>query len=108
VFCYSNANIRKGEEAEEVFRFIAFWRRQYGSLPRHLVFDSKLTTYDGLDRLDAAGIIVITLAPALAKPARRDRWPVAIGLAHRHPGHLQPQASNPALLRTDGASALAR
>src|SRR6516165_4745716 len=27
----------------------------------HLVFDSKLTTYDGLDRLDAAGITFITL-----------------------------------------------
>ena len=61
VFCYSNANIRKGEEAEEVFRFIAFWKRQYGSWPRHLVFDSKLTTYHGLDRLDAAGITFITL-----------------------------------------------
>src|SRR6201981_1911216 len=61
VFCYSNADIRKGEEAEEVFRFIAFWKRHYGSAPRHLVFDSKLTTYDGLDRLDAAGIIFITL-----------------------------------------------
>lgn len=61
VFCYSNADIRKGEEAEEVFRFIAFWKRQHGSSPRHLVFDSKLTTYDRLDRLDAAGITFITL-----------------------------------------------
>src|SRR6266852_8486308 len=61
VFCYSNADIRKGDEAEEVFRFIAFWKRQYGRLPQHLVFDSKLTTYDGLDRLDAAGITFITL-----------------------------------------------
>ena len=58
VFCYSNADIRKGDEAEEVFRFIAFWKRQYGRLPPHLVFDSKLTTYD---RLDAAGITFITL-----------------------------------------------
>src|SRR6266478_5793122 len=61
VFCYSNADIRKGEEAEEVFRFIDFWKRQHGSAPRHLVFDSKLTTYDRLDRLDAAGITFITL-----------------------------------------------
>jgi hypothetical protein len=61
VFCYSNADIRKGEEAEEIFRFIAFWQRQHGSPPHHLVFDSKLTTYDRLDRLDAAGIIFITL-----------------------------------------------
>jgi hypothetical protein len=61
VFCYSNADIRKGDEAEEVFRFIDFWKHQYGRLPQHLVFDSKLTTYDRLDRLDAAGITFITL-----------------------------------------------
>jgi len=61
VFCYSNADIRKGEEAEEIFRFIAFWKRQYGTLPQHLVFDSKLTTYDRLDRLDVDGITFMTL-----------------------------------------------
>src|SRR6266478_4418649 len=61
VFCYSNADIRKGEEADEIFRFIDFWKRQYGKAPQHLVFDSKLTTYDRLDRLDAAGITFITL-----------------------------------------------
>ena len=33
VFCYSNADIRKGEEAEEVFRFIKFWKRQHGRVP---------------------------------------------------------------------------
>ena len=61
VFCYANADIRKGEEADEVFRFIDFWKRQYGRVPQHLVFDSKLTTYEGLDRLDAAGITFMTL-----------------------------------------------
>ena len=61
VFCYSNADIRKGEEADEIFRFIAFWKRQHGKAPQHLVFDSKLTTFPGLDRLDAAGITFITL-----------------------------------------------
>ena len=43
VFCYANADVRKGEEVEEIFRFINFWRRQYGKQPQHLVFDSKLT-----------------------------------------------------------------
>jgi hypothetical protein len=33
VFCYSNAHIRKGEEAEERFNFIKFWKRRHGSLP---------------------------------------------------------------------------
>ena len=61
VFCYSNADLRKGEESGAVFRFIAFWKRQYGSVPRHLVFDSKLTTYQGLDRLNALGITFLTL-----------------------------------------------
>jgi hypothetical protein len=70
VFCYSNADIRKGEEADEVFRFIEFWTRQHGSPPQHLVFDSRLTTFAGLDRLDEDGIIFITLrrrSPALLK-----------------------------------------
>src|SRR6266478_1515104 len=61
VFCYSNAEIRKGEEAEEIFRFIKCWTRQYGSPPQHLVFDSKLTTYEQLDRLDQEGITFLTL-----------------------------------------------
>ena len=61
VFCYSNADIRKGEEAEEIFRFIKFWTRQHGRPPQHLVFDSKLTTYKQLNRLDQRGITFITL-----------------------------------------------
>jgi transposase len=61
VFCYANADIRKGEEADAIFRFIAFWKRQHGEAPQQLVFDSKLTTYHGLDRLDAAGISFLTL-----------------------------------------------
>ena len=61
VFCYSNAEIRKGEEAEEIFRFLDFWTLHHGTPPRHLVFDSKFTTYDRLERLDADGIVFITL-----------------------------------------------
>ena len=60
-FCYSNADLRKGEEAQEIFRFIEFWKRQHGELPRHLVFDSRLTTYAHLARLDHMGIPFITL-----------------------------------------------
>jgi hypothetical protein len=67
-FCYSNADLRKGEEAQEIFRFVEFWRRQHGQLPRHLVFDSRLTTYAHLAQLDELGIGFITLrrrSPAL-------------------------------------------
>lgn len=70
-FCYANADLRKGEEAEEVFRFITFWQRTHGGhLPHHLVFDSKLTTYAGLARLDELAIPFITLrrrSPRLLK-----------------------------------------
>jgi len=51
-FCYSNADLRKGEEAQEIFAFIAFWQKAHGRRPQHLVFDSKLTTYANLVRLD--------------------------------------------------------
>lgn len=60
-FCYSNADLRKGEEAEEIFRFISFWKQNHGELPRHLVFDSRLTTYAHLARLDERHIHFITL-----------------------------------------------
>lgn len=60
-FCYANADLRKGEEAEEIFQFIDFWKHTHGKLPSHLVFDSKLTTYDGLARLDKMHIPFITL-----------------------------------------------
>ena len=60
-FCYANADLRKGEEAEEVFRFIAFWKQHHGAHPHHLVFDSRLTTYADLARLDPLGITFITL-----------------------------------------------
>lgn len=60
-FCYSNADLRKGEEADEIFRFIDFWKKTHGRKPRHLVFDSKLTTYANLARLDKMHIDFITL-----------------------------------------------
>ena len=67
-FCYANADLRKGEESEEIFRFIRFWEKAHGQMPRHLVFDSKLTTQANLARLDRMKIDFITLrrrSPAL-------------------------------------------
>jgi transposase len=69
-FCYSNADLRKGEEPEEIFRFISFWKKTHGRLPRHLVFDSRLTTYENLARVDKMGIEFITLrrrSPSILK-----------------------------------------
>ena len=61
VFCYANTDLRKGEEADEVLRFVTFWEQRYGERPRHLVFDSKLTTYRNLSKLNALDITFITL-----------------------------------------------
>ena len=79
-FCYSNANLRTGEEAGEIFPFISFWKRTHGEAPRQLVFDSRLTTYANLARLDQLGIACITLrrrSPQLMKEivlAPRSAW----------------------------------
>ncbi|MFN0164227.1 MAG: hypothetical protein ACKVQQ_23570 [Burkholderiales bacterium] len=70
VFCYSNADIRKGEQADEVLRFVDFWKQRTGERPRHLVFDSKLTTHANLAKLDNLGITFLTLrtrSPALMR-----------------------------------------
>jgi hypothetical protein len=69
-FCYSNADLRKREQSEEIFAFIDFFQKSHGELPRHLVFDSRLTTYPNLVRLDDMHITFITLrrrSPALRK-----------------------------------------
>ena len=61
VFCYGNADLRKDEQADEILRFVEFWKSRTGKLPEELVFDSKLTTYANLDRLNKMGIRFITL-----------------------------------------------
>ncbi len=60
-FCYSNADIRKGEEKDEVLRFIDFWRDQYGKNPAELVFDSRFTTQEKLLEVDDLDIRFLTL-----------------------------------------------
>jgi Transposase DDE domain len=61
LLCYANAEIRKENQADEILRFVEFWRARTGHLPQELVFDSKLTTYANLDKLNNMGISFITL-----------------------------------------------
>jgi hypothetical protein len=61
VFCYANAAVRKEQQNDEVLRFLDYWKRRTGHLPEELVFDSKLTTYKNLSRLNALGVQFITL-----------------------------------------------
>lgn len=61
VFCYSNADIKKAEESGEILAFVDFWQRAKGDIPRYLIFDSKLTTYENLNRLKEKGIFFLTI-----------------------------------------------
>ena len=61
VFCYANGELRKDEQNDEILRFVEFWKQRTGRLPEELIFDSKLTTYANLDKLNQMGIKFITL-----------------------------------------------
>ena len=61
VFCYANAELRKEDQNDEILRFVAFWKDRTGHVPEELVFDSRLTTYANLDRLNRMGIRFLTL-----------------------------------------------
>jgi hypothetical protein len=61
VFCYVNAELRKGQRDDEVLRFVTFWKQRTGRLPEELIFDSKLTTYSKLSELNRMGVHFITL-----------------------------------------------
>ncbi len=61
VFCYANGELRKDQQNDEVLRFVDYWKQRTGRLPEELIFDSKLTTYANLDKLNRMGIRFITL-----------------------------------------------
>ena len=61
VFCYANAGLRKETQNDEILRFVDFWKERTGRLPEELIFDSKLTTYKNLNKLNRLGINFITL-----------------------------------------------
>jgi len=61
VFCYANADLRKDQQNDEILAFVSFWKKRTGHLPEELIFDSRLTTYANLNRLNRRGIHFITL-----------------------------------------------
>ena len=90
VLCYCDADLRKGEEADQVLAFVRFWTRQTGQPPPHLVFDSRLTTYRKLSELNALGVTFLTLrrrSPALLREMAlqpRSAWrTVHLDVPHR-------------------------
>ena len=61
VLCYANGQLRKDQQNDEILQFVAFWKKRTGHDPAELIFDSKLTTYAKLHRLNQRGIDFITL-----------------------------------------------
>ena len=77
---YAKANLLKEEKADEVVRFVAYWREVAGELPEELVFDAHMTTHAGLAELDRRGIRFLTLRERRSREVERirslpeDRW----------------------------------
>jgi hypothetical protein len=61
VFCYANANLTRVEQAGEVLHFVDFWQDLTGHDPQWLYFDSKLTNYAELSRLNERGVFFVTI-----------------------------------------------
>jgi hypothetical protein len=105
VFCYADAKVTKADQNDEVLRFVEYWKERTGRLPRELIFDSKLTTFANLHRLNQMGIEFITLrrrSPGLlddlhsAGPSAWKRIELSnVARKHRHPRILDTKISLP-------------
>ena len=90
VLRYAHAGIAKAEQPDEILRFVDFWKKHSGTLPAELVFDSKLTTYAQIDRLNQRHIHFITL---------RRRTRKMLGDIWSRPASAWQRISLPALTR---------
>jgi hypothetical protein len=99
VLCYANANLLRAEQPGEVLRFVEFWHELTGSDPTWLYFDSKVTTYPELSRLNQRGVGFVTIrrrGSAVVRRLRRlpaDAWQRAVidtpKRWHRHIRYLE-------------------
>jgi len=90
VVCYSRADLLRRDQADAVLGFVEFWKKSYSRLPAELVFDSRLTTYANLNRLNQMGITFMTLrrrSPGLVREMAnlpRSAWrTVQLDVPHR-------------------------
>ncbi len=67
LFAHADARVRKMDQYNAILRFAEAWRERTGAFPREFVFDSRLTTYANLARLDRMGIAFLTLRRRTAK-----------------------------------------
>jgi hypothetical protein len=105
VLCYANANLLRAEQPGEVLRFVEFWHELTGADPTWLYFDSKVTTYPELSRLNQRGVCFVTIrrrGSAVVRRLRRlpaDAWQRAVidtpKRWHRHIRYLDERVRLP-------------
>jgi len=61
ILLYTEADIVRGEEDDQVLRFLEYWKKVHRGVQPTLVFDSRFTTYKHLSQLNEDGIKFITL-----------------------------------------------
>lgn len=96
---YAKADVLKREKADEVLRFVEYWKRVSGKLPEELVFDSQMTTHPGLAELKRRGITFLTLRERQSKEVERvlslpdSAWKkvtlTSVNREYRHPQVLE-------------------
>ncbi len=61
VICYATANVLRTEADAMVPKFADYWKEQTGRYPARLLFDSRATTYAGLNQLTQREVGFITI-----------------------------------------------
>jgi transposase len=61
VLCYATANVLRNEADAMVSKFADYWKEQTGQYPARLLFDSRATTYAGLNQLNQRQVGFITI-----------------------------------------------
>ena len=69
--CYSNANLTRDDQAEELMRFVEFWHDLTDHDPQWLYFDSKVVPYCELAKLNQRKIWFVTIRRRGAAILRR-------------------------------------
>ena len=103
LICYAHGSLRKDTQNDAILRFAEDWKQRTGTWPGELVFDSKLTTYANLARLDELEIRFLTLRrrgpkllAALAAVPRAQWKRITlenVGRAYRHPRIVEQEVT---------------
>jgi hypothetical protein len=71
MLCFAQADILRAEQHTLPLRFVEYWQTLTGVTPDWLYFDSRTTTYEGLDALRQRGVHFITIRRRGARCVQR-------------------------------------